>query len=119
MVTMNAGVRIKVEVAGYDLVLHVGLGPQNEVSFLSIEPCQCFESDIGLVHRVDGIADDINLIKDLAIVFATVTDLYEGWYAPTQVYERVHLDGTLAILAQGLHRCDSPGSRLPGKAKTR
>ena len=74
VVTGNACRRIKVEVAGDNLVLHVAFSTCNEVCPLYIKPGKRLEVHIGLIHRADGSGNDFNVIKHIAVVCAPIAD---------------------------------------------
>ena len=82
-----------------DLIGHVVLGPRDEVRTLLLEVLvKLLEGDVSLVHQVESTRFDRYLIHHLGIIDLTRRKQDKGGNRASQVHQRMHLEGPLAMV---------------------
>ena len=82
-----------------DLIGYVVLGPRDEVRTLLLEVLLKFlESDVSLVHQAESTCFDRDLINHFGIVDLAGSEQDKGGNRASQVHQRMHLEGALAMV---------------------
>ena len=82
-----------------DLIGHVVLGPRDKVRSLLLEVLvKLLEGDVLLVHQVESTRFDRYLIHHFGIVDLAGSEQDKGGDRASQVHQRMHLEGSLAMV---------------------
>lgn len=83
VISKDTSACVNIEVAGYNLILHIALRSGHENTAFIIYAVECFKVYVCFIHSVDGIRDDIEQIQDIAVMASSIGNVNKDRYTST------------------------------------